>query len=69
MTLHLGIDIGVSGAVAVLDNGGNLLEVHDLPVLADGPKGRRAINAPLLAAVISRATRDSAGLGFAGHTG
>src|ERR1700731_1904958 len=48
MTLHLGIDIGVQGAIAIVDQSGALLEIHDMPVLQDGPKGRRAINAPLL---------------------
>lgn len=47
----LGIDIGVQGAIAVLSDG-ELLTVHDLPALKDGPAGRRAINAPLLAALI-----------------
>ena len=48
----LGIDIGVQGAVAVLDQAGALVEVHDMPTLQDGPKGRRAVNAPLLASII-----------------
>jgi crossover junction endodeoxyribonuclease RuvC len=39
----LGIDIGVQGAVAVLDQAGALVEVHDMPTLQDGPKGRRAV--------------------------
>jgi len=52
MTLHLGIDIGVQGAIAIIDQSGALVEIHDMPVLKDGPAGRRAINAPLLAAVI-----------------
>lgn len=48
----LGIDIGVHGAVALLDDAGQLLEIHDMPVLADGPAGRRSVNAPLLASII-----------------
>jgi crossover junction endodeoxyribonuclease RuvC len=56
----LGIDIGVQGAVAILDRTGALLEVHDLPVLKDGPAGRRAINAPLLAAIIFKSHADHA---------
>jgi hypothetical protein len=48
----LGIDIGVQGAVAVLDQAGALVEVHDMPTLQDGPKGGRAVNAPLLASII-----------------
>ncbi len=55
----LGIDPGVGGAVAVLDDKGGLIEVHDMPILADGAKGRNAINAPLLASIVfkSHATR------------
>jgi crossover junction endodeoxyribonuclease RuvC len=36
----------------MLSDVGDLLEVHDLPVLLDGPAGRRAVNAPLLASII-----------------
>jgi hypothetical protein len=38
----LGIDIGVQSAIAILDQSGALLEIHDMPVLADGraPIGR-----------------------------
>jgi crossover junction endodeoxyribonuclease RuvC len=52
MTLYLGIDIGITGAIAVLDDAGALISIDDMPCLKDGPAGRRAINAPLLAAVI-----------------
>jgi crossover junction endodeoxyribonuclease RuvC len=48
----LGIDIGVQGAVAVLDQSGALVEIHDMPTLQDGPADRRAVNAPLLAALV-----------------
>jgi crossover junction endodeoxyribonuclease RuvC len=48
----LGIDIGVQGAIAIVDESGFLVEIHDMPVLKDGPAGRRAINAPLLADII-----------------
>lgn len=47
----LGIDIGVQGAIAILNETGTLFEIHDMPVLHDGPAGRRAINAPLLAEI------------------
>jgi crossover junction endodeoxyribonuclease RuvC len=56
----LGIDIGVTGAIALLDETGALLEISDMPALADGPKGRRAINAPLLAAIIFKSHADRA---------
>ena len=48
----LGIDIGASGAIAVLDGEGNLVTVEDMPCLKDGPAGRRTVNAPLLASII-----------------
>lgn len=55
----LGIDIGVSGAVALVSDTGQLLEVIEMPCLHDGPKKRRTINAPLLASFIykTHATR------------
>jgi crossover junction endodeoxyribonuclease RuvC len=34
--------------------GGELLEIADMPVLNDGPKGRPAVNGPLLAELIYR---------------
>src|SRR3984957_9532118 len=49
----LGIDPGKSGAVAVLDEGGELLKVHDTPSTLE-PKGRSATNAPLLASILAR---------------
>ena len=52
MTLCLGIDIGVQGAIAIVDDAGALVEIHDMPVLHDGPAGRRTVNAPLLASII-----------------
>jgi hypothetical protein len=50
----IGIDIGVRGALAVLSADGDLLEVADMPTLDDGPKGRPAVNAPLLAELVYR---------------
>jgi crossover junction endodeoxyribonuclease RuvC len=50
----LGIDIGVRGALALLSPDGDLLEVADMPVLDDGPKGRPAVNPPLLAELIHK---------------
>lgn len=48
----LGIDPGLSGAVAVVTITGGLIDVFDMPVLRDGAKGRATVNAPLLAAII-----------------
>ena len=52
MNSVLGIDIGVSGAIALVAESGELLDVWDMPCLRDGPKNRRTINAPLLAELI-----------------
>ena len=49
----LGIDPGKSGAVAVLDEGGELLKVHDTPSTLE-PNGRSTTNAPLLAGILAR---------------
>jgi hypothetical protein len=49
----LGVDVGLRGALALLDSeSGEIVDVHDMPVLADGARGRAAINAPLLASLI-----------------
>jgi crossover junction endodeoxyribonuclease RuvC len=50
----LGIDIGATGAIAILSDLGDLLDVQDMPCLRDGPKHRRTVNAPLLAEIVYR---------------
>jgi crossover junction endodeoxyribonuclease RuvC len=52
MTVILGIDPGLDGAVAELNEAGDLLRIHGMPTLLDGAKGRRAVNAALLASII-----------------
>jgi hypothetical protein len=47
----LGIDIGVGGGIALLDDNGALIDVYVMPCLHDGPKNRQTINAPLFAEV------------------
>jgi hypothetical protein len=54
MASIIGIDIGSKGALALLDENGALLEVADMPCLNDGPKGRPAVNGPLLAELVYR---------------
>ena len=54
----MGIDLGVSGAIAVLTLEGALDSVHDMPVLRDGPKGRATVNPQLLAQLIAAAHVD-----------
>jgi crossover junction endodeoxyribonuclease RuvC len=49
----LGIDPGAHGAIAVLDEGGDLLEVLDTPSTLE-TNGRSATNAPLLARILAR---------------
>ena len=51
----LGIDIGGRGGVAILSEAGELIDVIDMPCLEDGPKGRRSVNAALLAEIIGGA--------------
>jgi hypothetical protein len=41
MSVILGIDIGASGAIALLTPDGELVDVFDMPFLNDGPSGRR----------------------------
>ena len=50
----LGVDIGNSGALALLTPTGELVDIVDMPVLDDGPKSRPAVCAPLLAHVVRR---------------
>lgn len=50
--LVLGIDIGVNGAVALVDLNGHLVDIWPMPCLDEGPKKRRSINAPLLAELV-----------------
>lgn len=52
-----GIDIGVTGAIAFLEDG-KLNAVHDMPVLQDGPVNRRSVNGPLLAGIIAESHAD-----------
>jgi hypothetical protein len=44
---------GAHGAVAVLDDSGDLLQIHVMPALPES-KGRTATNAPLLAGILAR---------------
>jgi crossover junction endodeoxyribonuclease RuvC len=48
----LGIDIGVTGGIGLLNEVGALIDVYVMPCLHDGPKNRRTINAPLLAEIV-----------------
>ena len=48
----VGIDPGGHGAIATLDEAGQLLDVVDMPATPEA-NGRRATNAPLLASVLA----------------
>ena len=52
--LVLGVDIGNSGAAALLDQSGALLDVVDLPTLDAGPACRPEISPHLFAAIVRR---------------
>jgi crossover junction endodeoxyribonuclease RuvC len=56
----LGIDLGNSGAIAIVEETGELVVVHDMPTLNDGPKNRRALNGPLLAQIIAESHASTA---------
>ena len=47
----IGFDPGVHGAIALLSDDGQLLEIHDMPETEEC-SGRHATNAPLLASII-----------------
>jgi hypothetical protein len=66
MTSILGIDIGTSGAIALLEADGSLVSIDDMPLLRDGPKKRASINSPLLADCIFRSHATQA---FVEHVG
>ena len=64
--LLLGIDIGVQGAIALLNADGSLISISDMPVLSDGPGGRRSVNAPLLAEIIFKSHASEAFVEYVG---
>jgi hypothetical protein len=66
MTLTIGIDIGAAGALALLDESGDLIDVADMPILRDGPKGRPTVNGPLLAEIVNRWRASRAFIEFVG---
>jgi hypothetical protein len=41
--ITLGVDIGLHGAIALIDESGEFIAVHDMPRLADGPKRAHAV--------------------------
>ena len=47
----IGIDPGLSGGIAILDNS-KVIELFDMPVMPDGKKNKRQLNSALLAKMI-----------------
>ncbi len=47
----IGIDPGLSGAIAVLENN-KVLNIFDMPVMAEGKKNKRQLNSALLVNLI-----------------
>lgn len=64
--LILGIDPGNSGALALLSVDGSLVDLVDMPCVADGAKGRQTVNPALLAAIIRRWSPSTAFCEFVG---
>ncbi len=62
----VGIDIGVTGALALVSREGELLQVADMPVLKDGPKGRPTVNGPLLAELVAKWNANEAFVEYVG---
>ncbi len=66
MVLVLGIDIGTTGGLSIVDEAGGLREVVDMPILRDGPKGRPAVNAALLAEFVFKSHASEAFIEYVG---
>ena len=54
----IGIDPGLSGGIAVLDNN-KVLELFDMPVMAEGKKNKKQLNSALLAKLIKESTSNT----------
>ena len=54
----IGIDPGLSGGIAVLDNN-KVLDLFDMPVMADGKKNKKQLNSALLAKLIKESTSNT----------
>ena len=54
----IGIDPGLSGAIAVLQNN-KVLNIFDMPVMAEGKKNKRQLNSALLVNLIKENIENS----------
>ncbi|MBL6857098.1 MAG: crossover junction endodeoxyribonuclease RuvC [Pelagibacteraceae bacterium] len=55
--LIIGIDPGLSGGIAILEND-KVKEIFDMPVMSDGKKNKRQLNSALLAQLIKENIKD-----------
>lgn len=62
----LGVDLGNQGAAAILTADRQLVDVVDLPLLADGPSCRQAVNGALFGDLIRRWQPSTAFIEFVG---
>ncbi len=53
----IGIDPGLSGAIAILENN-KVLGIFDMPVMAEGKKNKRQLNSSQLANIIKENTKN-----------
>ena len=51
----IGIDPGLSGAIAILE-GKNIINLYDMPVMAEGKKNKRQLNSSQLVNIIKKNT-------------
>ena len=55
----VGIDPGLSGAIAILENN-KVLNIFDMPVMAEGKKNKRQLNSAQLVSIIKDITKPDA---------
>ena len=55
----VGIDPGLSGAIAILENN-KVLNIFDMPVMAEGKKNKRQLNSAQLVNIIKDSTKPDA---------
>ena len=53
----IGIDPGLNGAIAVLQNN-KVIEIHDVPVMTDGKKNKRQLNSAQLVKLLKDSFQD-----------
>ena len=56
--LIIGIDPGLSGAIAILENN-KVFNIFDIPVMSEGKKNKRQLNSALLVSLLRENIKDS----------